>query len=182
MPARIAIIYATTEGQTRKIARFAADRLADAGHAVELLRAGDAAELDLRRFDGAILAGSVHIGQFQTALKRFAYAHADMLNRRPSLFLPVSLAAAGDAADRAGLDTIVEAFARDTGWTPGRVQPIAGAFRFGEYGILQSWAMRWIARQKGQAAPARGEDREYTDWPALAAALDDWAGSLRQAT
>jgi hypothetical protein len=41
--------------------------------------------------------------------------------------------------------------------------------------------MRWIARQKGEEAPARGEDREYTDWDRLAAVLDDWAAGLRKA-
>ena len=58
------IAYATTDGQTRKIARFAADRLASLGHAVELLNVEDAEGLDLARFDGAILAGSLHAGGY----------------------------------------------------------------------------------------------------------------------
>ena len=41
------IAYATTDGQTRKIARFAADRLAVQGHSVELLNVEDAEGLDL---------------------------------------------------------------------------------------------------------------------------------------
>ncbi|MCX7645630.1 MAG: protoporphyrinogen oxidase [Rhodobacteraceae bacterium] len=183
MPARIAIVYATTEGQTRKVARFAADRLVQAGHAVELLRAEDAEGLDLGRFDAAILAGSVHVGAFQGALKGFAYAQAEALARLPTLFLPVSLAVAGDDPDdREGIEEVVEGFVRDTGWRPGRIEHVAGAFRFGEYGVLKSWAMRWIARQKGEAAPARGEDREYTDWERLGSALDDWAAGLCKAT
>jgi menaquinone-dependent protoporphyrinogen oxidase len=182
MPAKIAVVYATTEGQTRKIARFAADRLAEAGHTVELMRAEDAEGLELDRFDAAILAGSVHMGQFQSALRGFAYAHAEALERLPTLFLPVSLAVAGDdPEERKGIEEVVETFARDTGWRPGRVEHVAGAFRFGEYDFLKSWAMRWIARQKGQNAPARGEDREYTDWERLGAALDDWAAGLRKA-
>lgn len=182
MPVKIAIVYATTEGQTRKVARFAADRLVQAGHAVELLRAEDAEGLDLARFDAAILAGSVHVGAFQGALKGFAYAQAEAPGRLPTLFLPVSLAVAGDdPGDRKGIEEVVEGFARDTGWRPGRVEHVAGAFRFGEYDFLKSWAMRWIARQKGQTAPARGEDREYTDWDRLGAALDDWAAGLRKA-
>ncbi|MBA4323810.1 MAG: protoporphyrinogen oxidase, partial [Rhodobacter sp.] len=66
------IAYATTDGQTRKIARFAADRLAGQGHAVELLNVEDAEGLDLSRFDGAILAGSLHAGGYQKTLARFA--------------------------------------------------------------------------------------------------------------
>lgn len=175
---RIAIVYATTEGQTRKIARFAADRLADAGHTVELLNAADAADLDLARFDRAVLAGSLHVGAFQAALADFARRNVRGLSRMPTLFLGVSLAAAGDDPDDwKGLETCVAKFAADTGWTPGRVEHVAGAFRFGEYDFFRTWAMRWIARSKGEAVPAAGQDREYTDWPKLGAVLDDWAAA-----
>ena len=60
---RILICYATTEGQTRKICRFVADHLMDKGHSVELLSADDgldeASELDLNRFDAAVLQRNV---------------------------------------------------------------------------------------------------------------------------
>ena len=54
---KILIAYATTDGQTRKIARFASDHLTDAGHATELLNVEDAEGLDLAWFDRAVLAG-----------------------------------------------------------------------------------------------------------------------------
>ncbi len=179
---KILIAYATTEGQTRKVARFAADRLADAGHAVELLRAADGADLDPAGFDGAVLAGSVHVGRFQPDLVEFARRHDEALAARPTLFLAVSLAAAGDDADdREGLADCIDRFVTDIGWVPGRVEHVAGAFRFGGYDFFKSWAMRWIARQKGEAAPAAGTDKEYTDWNALGAAVDGWAAGLAKA-
>lgn len=179
---KILIAYATTEGQTRKIARFAADRLADAGHAVELLPAAEAGGLDPGRFDAAILAGSIHAGRFQHALVELVQAHLSGLAAVPTLFLSVSLSAAGDdAEDRKGIDDCVRRFTAETGWAPGRVAHVAGAFRFGEYDFFRSWAMRWIARQKGEAAPAAGTDKEYTDWAALGALVDGWVAGLGKA-
>jgi menaquinone-dependent protoporphyrinogen oxidase len=179
---KILIVYATTDGQTRKIARYAADRLADSGAAVELLAAEDAGGIDLGRFDGAILAGSLHIGGFQKALAAFARENAAALAGLPSLFLPVSLSAAGeDPSDWEGLRACVDRFRSETGWTPGRTEHVAGAFRFAGYDFFRAWAMRWIARQKGEAEAAVGEDKEYTDWPALGAALDDWRGAIGNA-
>ena len=173
---KILIAYATTEGQTRKIARFAADRLTDAGHSVELMRAEDAEGLELGRFDRAILAGSLHVGAFQKSLAAFAKANAAALAGVPTLFLGVSLAAAGDDPDDwKGLADCVAKFTAETGWTPARVEHVAGAFRFGEYDFFRAWAMRWIARSKGEAEPAAGQDREYTDWAKLGAVLDGWA-------
>jgi len=171
---KTAIIYATTEGQTRKIARFCADRLTDAGDSVELIRAEDAGDIDLSRFDGAILAASVHIMRYQKDLIEFAKAQAGALSGMRTLFLSVSLSAAGDdEEDWAGLRKCVDTFAAETGWTPGQVEHVAGAFKFSEYDFFRSWAMRWIAGQRGQKV-GPDEDREYTDWDALGATLDAW--------
>ena len=172
---RILVGYATTEGQTRKIARFVADHLAGGGHAVELLPLSDAEGLQLGRFDRAVLAGSVHGGQYQSDLIDFARDAASGLAAMPTLFLSVSLSAAGeDPEDWEGLRACVDRFTRETGWTPDRIAHVAGAFRFTEYDFFRAWAMRWIAREKGEDVDTSG-DTEYTDWAALAAVLDDWS-------
>ena len=175
------IAYATTDGQTRKIARFAADRLAAKGHSVELVNVEDAEGLDLSRFAAAILAGSLHAGGYQKSLARFVLTEACHLSLIPTLFLAVSLSAAGtDPDDWAGLRTCLAAFEAETGWTPGRVEHVAGAFRFSEYDFFRAWAMRRIADQKGEAVEP-GTDKEYTDWSALGATLDQWVAGLAKA-
>lgn len=175
---RILIGYATTEDQTRKIARFAADRLAEAGHAVELLSLEDADGLDPARFDAVILGASVHAGGYQRTLKRFAADHAPALHAMPVLFLSVSLTAAGEVAeDWEGLNRVLGDLTEATGWTPGRVAHVAGAYRFSEYSLLESWVMRWIVRQRDPGINGK-RDKEYTDWAALGALLDDWTAGL----
>lgn len=178
------VAYATTDGQTRKIARFAADRLVTNGHSVELLDVKDAEGLDLARFDAVILAGSLHAGGYQKTLARFASEKHAELATLPTLFLAVSLSAAGqDPDDWAGLRKCLAAFETETGWTPGRVEHVAGAFRFTEYDFFRAWAMRRIADQKGETVEP-GRDKEYTDWAALGATLDGWVAGLtpRQVT
>ena len=173
----ILIAYATTDGQTRKIARFCADRLA-AQHSVELLNLEDSEGLDLARFTGVILAGSLHMHNFQKSLRTFAKTHAAALQAKPSLFLAVSLAAAGeDADDLQGLRECHAAFQAETGWVPGQVLDVAGAFRFTEYDFFRAWVMKRIAAQKGEQVDVHA-DREYTDWTALGAAVDGWVAGF----
>lgn len=173
------IAYATTDGQTRKVARFAADHLAKTGHSVELLNVEDTQGLDLARFDGAVLAGSLHAGGYQKSLTRFIKDEHAVLASLPTLFLAVSLSAAGnDAEDWAGLRRCLADFEAETGWTPGRVEHVAGAFRFSEYDFFRAWAMRRIADQKGETVEA-GKDKEYTDWAALILALDAWVTGVK---
>jgi menaquinone-dependent protoporphyrinogen oxidase len=176
----VLIAYATTDGQTRKIARFAADRLAGQGHSVELLNVEDAGGLELSRFDGAVLAGSLHVGGYQKALRAFVTAAREGLAAMPTLFLPVSLSAAGtDPEDWAGLKECLVDFQDETGWAPGRTEHVAGAFKFSEYDFFRAWAMRRIADAKGEKVEA-GKDREYTDWAALGLVLDGWVAGIKQ--
>jgi menaquinone-dependent protoporphyrinogen oxidase len=175
---KILIVYATTEGQTRKVAHYLFDRLAGAGHSAALLSAAEAEGADPGRFDAVVVAGSLHGGRYQAALVDWTKGAAAALAARPTLFLSVSLSAAGrDEDDWEGLRACVARFTRETGWTPARVEHVAGAFRFSEYDFFKSWAMRWIAAERDDGVKA-GEDREYTDWEALAALLGDWTAGL----
>lgn len=172
---KVLILYATTEGQTGKVARFAMDRLVEAGHSVAVISAGEAGGMTPETFDAAILAGSVHAGRYQKELVGYAREHAAALSGVRTLFLSVSLAAAGDdAEDWKQLEQIVARFMADTDWRPDRVEHVAGAFRFTEYDFFKYWAMRWIESNKDRSGTP-GQDREYTDWEALACALEDWA-------
>ena len=170
----ILIAYASTEGQTRKIARYAADYLIGQGHSVELAGAEDAKDAELARFDAVLLAGSVHAGKYQKSLTALAKSKAAALKQVRSAFMSVSLAASGtDVDDWAGLSECVNRFAEKTGWTPPTVMHVAGAFRFSEYDFFKSWAMRWIAAQKDQEVDPH-KDKEFTDWAALKKTLDEW--------
>lgn len=174
----ILICYTSTEGQTRRICRFCADQLFALGHSVEMLIAGDADPMELAGFDAAILAGSVHVGKLQAELGTFVRTHATKLNAMPTMFLVVSLAAAGkDEEERADLVRIADEFCEDTGWKPGATHHVAGAFRFTQYDFFKSWAMRWIAAQYGETVDPK-VDREFTDWAALAGIMKSWPALL----
>jgi len=168
------VAYATSEGQTRKIARRVADRIADNGQTVEMLGLSDADDIDLQRFDRVILAASVHGGQYQRALTDFASKNAALLRGKPTLFLSVSLSASGhDADDWLGLDRISQDFEQATGWKPGRIEQIAGAYRPSEYDIFRRFIMRRIIATKDPEADLAA-DKEYTDWQALDQVVSDW--------
>ncbi|WP_210527053.1 flavodoxin domain-containing protein [Rubellimicrobium arenae] len=172
----VLILYATTEGQTRKIARRAATHLIAEGHSVELLPVGEAGDLSLDGFEKVLLLASVHAGHYQPAFIAYAKAHRDQLARRSTAFLSVSLSAASaEPEDREGLDDVIRRMITETGWAPERIEHVAGAFRWSEYDLLRNWAMRWIASQRDPSVRA-GQDKEYTDWAALDRFLDAWVG------
>ena len=165
---KILVLYATTEGQTRKIAEFVATQLK--GDEVVLIDAADTrAKPGPEGFDAVFLAASLHAGQYQHSIKIYARDHHAKLNQMPSLFISVSLAAAGDdPEDLKGIADCAERFKADTGWSGAQVRHVAGAFRFTKYDFFKGWVMRMIAKSKGvKVAPH--EDLELTNWKSLEA-------------
>jgi menaquinone-dependent protoporphyrinogen oxidase len=175
---KLLLLYASTQGQTRKIMRHIADRLEGEGNVVLLVEAGSDPEPDVAGVDACILAASLHAGRYQTALVATAKQHAQALSARPRMFLSVSLTAAGnDPEDWAELDRLAQRFLAETGWVGPRVAHVAGALRFSEYGFFEYWAMLWISRRKNREVSGK-EDVEFTDWGALDALLDEWSAAV----
>ena len=177
----ILLVYGTTEGQTRKIAAFIADRLAAGGHRVQRADATElAAPLDVGAFDAILIAASLHIGQYQSSVVHFVTEHRAALNAHPNAFISVSLSAASDdSEDVEGLKACVEAFIAQTGWTPRRIHHVAGAFRYTAYDFFKRWAMKYIAYRKG-APSGTHRDYELTDWEDLRRFVDSFAESASQ--
>jgi menaquinone-dependent protoporphyrinogen oxidase len=178
-PTSVLALYGTTEGQTRKVVRFLADRLAARCCAATLVDASEApADLDPGAFDAAMIAASLHLGRYQAAVEHFVRRHHAVLAAMPNVFVSVSLSAASDDADDLdGLARCAAEFADRTLWQPQETRHVAGAFRFTQYGFLKRWAMKYIAHRKGQPTDA-SRDYELTDWTALAAFADRFADRL----
>lgn len=175
----VLVIYATTEGQTRKVAHFVAETIEKAGHSVTLVDAADVTEkFELPSADLVIVAASLHLGCYQAAIIHLIKQHRAALAAVPTAFLSVSLAAAGDDDDLKGLADCVEKFERETEWKPGTVEHVAGAFRFTQYDFFKRWALKFIALRRGEPSDT-SQDYEYTDWEKLAEFVDRF---MRRAT
>ena len=182
----IVILYATREGQTRRIAEHVAATLRTRGFIVDVLDVGRdvSSEFDPSRYAAAVVAASVHIGKHEREMVEFVKAHRAALERVPTSFLSVSLSEAGaeDASATverreraaANVKTMVEGFLRKTGWSPTRVHPVAGALLYRQYGTIVRLVMRFIASWAG-ATTDTSRDHEYTDWEALDRFADELA-------
>ena len=170
---KILVLYGTTDGQTRKICEFIAERLRAKGDAVTLVDAtASSARTDPRDFQGAILAASIHVGQYQKAVVEFARAHQAQLMHMPSAFVSVSLSIVdSDSEERKSLATITENFKGYTGWTNADIHHVAGAIRVSEYDFFKRWLLRLLAWEKKLKLEA-DKDLELTDWKALAVMVD----------
>ena len=166
----IPVFYATTHGQTRRIAEAIADVLRKDGHASVALDVTSEAgrHFDWRRASGAVLTASLHAGRHQSSAANLAREHVAHLNGMPSWFVSVSLSAASThAEERAAAERLARAFVEGVGWTPSRVSCVAGRLAYTEYSFFTRWFMRRIARKEGGPTDT-SRDHELTDWNGLA--------------
>ncbi len=176
----ILILYATTEGQTARIAERIAQTLRSEGHRAETYPAHEGwARLEPQKYDGAIVGASIHYGRHPGYIRSLVRDNLDALRARPSAFFSVSLSAGGPGAKPYAARRYLEVFLRQTGWRPPQTAAFAGAIRYSKYGAFKRLLMVLFAGLAG-ADTDTSRDYEYTDWDAVDRFAETFAHRLRQ--
>lgn len=169
---RVYIPYGTTEGQTAKIAEYIADVIRHHGHEAEPVQIGHARHGITGDYDGVIVGAAIHMGKHDKHIVEFARENRDVLERLPSAFFSVSLAAHGDAQEAEGY---VRRFEQETGWRPSRTARFAGALAYTQYGFLKRHVMKKIAGDKpGNLGTDTSRDYVYTEWDGVRSFTEDF--------
>jgi menaquinone-dependent protoporphyrinogen oxidase len=173
---RIFIPYGTTEGQTAKIAAFIADVIRAHGFDVDAVEIKESRGTVPAGCDGVIVGASIHMGKHEKHVVKFVQENRDALERLPSAFFSVSLAAHGDTEEAQGY---VEQFEQETGWRPARVALFAGALLYTHYGFVKRHMMKKIARDKpGSLGTDTSRDYVYTEWDGVRRYAEDFLTDL----
>lgn len=179
----IPVFYATTEGQTRRIAEHLAEEIRKRGldsRAVAII-SEESSHIDWARVRGAALGASLHLQKHQAEAVAFARVHHTALSMRPSLFFSVSLSAGSRRPDTvAAARQIADRFVADTGWQPSRIACVAGRLAYRQYNWLLRMVMRRIAIKEGGSNDT-SRDHDYTDWTQVARLADELVTNVRRA-
>lgn len=171
----ILVAYGTTEGHTRKIAEFVAERLRIRGHRVDLVdTATPAAQQVQPVYQAAFLGGSVHNHRHQSSLLHFVKANLSWLGVIPGAFFSVSLAMARpDEQDHIEAARAVTSFFDETRWHPLVYRLVAGALKYAEHDFFKRRLHRALfAGLPGSADLS--QDHEYTDWVDVEKFVDEF--------
>ena len=173
---KILIAYGTTEGHTARIADYIADVIRGQGHeadAMDLKRSPDAL---VDTYDAAIVGGSIHMGKHDERVRDFVRRNRAALERLPSAFFSVSLAAHGDIENARAY---VENFEQVTGWRPAHVGFFGGALLYRQYGFLKRLMMKRIVHSKpGNLSLDTSRDHDYTEWQEVKGFAEDFLQRL----
>jgi len=184
----VLVLYATREGQTRRIAEHIFSSLTAHGVEGSLV---DAARIpsgfSLDKYSGVLVSASVHGGKHESEVRQFVKFHRAELENMPTAFLSVSLSEAGAedttatpehrAQAAADAERMIDGFLAETGWHPGRIKAVAGALAFTKYNFLLRFVMKRIA-QKAGGSTATSKDHQYTNWSDLDHFIDEFVSAI----
>jgi menaquinone-dependent protoporphyrinogen oxidase len=169
----IVVVYGTTEGHTRRVARRAAERLRSHGWDVSLHDAtGLDRPLEPQGVAAVMVLASVHHGRHQSSVIHFIHANVRLLESVPSAFVSVSLTAAlPEESYQDEASAYVEQLLDATNWRPSHTLRLAGALKYARYDFFKRLLLGLLERSLGPGV-VRGEDAEFTDWGALDVFVD----------
>jgi menaquinone-dependent protoporphyrinogen oxidase len=123
-------------------------------------------------YDGVIVGSSIHMGKHDKHAIAFVRSNRETLEKLPSAFFSVSLAAHGDETDA---ERYVQEFETQTGWRPGQVALFGGALLYTHYGFLKRHLMKKIASGKpGNLGTDTSRDYVYTEWDGVRRFTEDF--------
>ena len=172
---RILVSYGTTEGLTAKISEYVADVIRSHGHEAEAvnIKGREAPRPDA--YDAVIVGASIHMGKHEAYVLDFVREYRDALERLPSAFFSVSMAA-HDNPEKA--EVYIDEFVRETGWRPARVGLFGGALLYTQYGFIKRHLMKKIARDKGNPDTDTSRDFVYTEWDGVKHFVEEFLETL----
>lgn len=174
---QILIVFATTDGQTRKIAERLQTMLAKHGVESTLSDIADAPEFNLAGFDGLIAGASVRYGRHDPRMSRFLDANRSKIERMPNAFFSVNLIARKPEKRNLAGNKYLRKFLDQLSFKPGHVEIIAGKLDYPRYRFMDRIMIRMIMKMTD--GPTDGKSViEYTDWAQVDRLAERMANAL----
>jgi menaquinone-dependent protoporphyrinogen oxidase len=177
--AELLIIYASTDGQTARIARYLQETARGCGVSARVDAIGEVDPRTLADCDRVIVAAPVRFGSYPRKIVQLIKSQL-VRSAKPCAFVSVSGSSSSpEGAKEAQL--YVESLLKKTGWKPAEICLIAGAIKFTRYNPLLRYVMKRIAGKNGLALDT-SRDYEYTDWKQLDSFVRAFVSDRRAAT
>jgi menaquinone-dependent protoporphyrinogen oxidase len=172
---RVLIPYGTTEGLTARISEYVADVVRGHGHEAAAVDITGSRATNPDGYDAVIVGASIHMGKHEHYVLDFVRENREALERLPSAFFSVSMAARDNPEEAEGY---IEEFVRQTGWRPARVGLFGGALLYTHYGFIKRHLMKKIARDKGNPDTDTSRDYVYTEWDGVKYIVEEFLKTL----
>jgi menaquinone-dependent protoporphyrinogen oxidase len=159
---KILIIYATTDGHTRKICERLRQVIEPQGSQVQLVQIGEALP-DLNQFDKIVIGASIRYGKHDKLIYDFIARNRQLLESKPNAFFSVNVVARKPEKSQPDTNPYLKKFLTQIAWQPKHLAVFGGNLDYPNCRYIDRQMIRLIMwMTKGPTAPDTVVD--YTDW------------------
>ena len=138
-----AIIYSSTDGQTKKICEIIKKNLSNnAEH--KLISINNVSEVDLENYDIIIIGASIRYGKHSSKTLYFVKKNLNFLKTKNNVFFSVNVVARKKGKDTPDTNPYVQKFLKKTKWKPDMLGVFAGKVDYPKYNFLNKQIIRFI--------------------------------------
>jgi len=159
---KIAIIYSTTDGQTKKIC----DRILDFSKTksgITLCAIENASQIDLSLHSKIIIGASIRYGKHNPLVYEFIKLNRKELEKKFTAFFTVNVVARKKEKNLPKTNPYMKKFLELSGWQPNKLAVFAGRIDYPSYRFFDRLIIRFIMLiTKGPTDTT--QTYEFTDW------------------
>ncbi len=159
---KILIVYATTDGHTRKICERLQQVIEQQGSQVQLLQIDEPCP-DLKQYDKIVIGASIRYGKHSKLIYTFIKENQKLLESKPNAFFSVNVVARKPEKNQPDTNPYLKKFLTQIAWQPKQLAVFGGNLDYPGCRYLDRQMIRLIMwMTKGPTAPDTVVD--YTDW------------------
>ena len=159
---RIALLYSSVDGQTKKICSRLETVLRSRQLQPEVFSIAEF-EKSVSEFDMIILGASVRYGKHHKLVQEFVENNRKDLGQVYTVFFSVNLVARKEDKNTPDANPYLQKFLKETGWNPDFLGVFAGQLDYSKYGFWDKLMIKLI--MKLTHGPTKTETAiEYTQW------------------
>ncbi|GAA4652337.1 menaquinone-dependent protoporphyrinogen IX dehydrogenase [Kistimonas scapharcae] len=175
------LLYASHDGQTKKIAQAIAAELSQQGLIVQCQSINENAVVNLNHYNSVLIGSPIRYGHHLPEVFDFIRQHESFLNTHTSGFFSVNLTARKPEKNRPETNPYLQKFLSKITWKPGFTGVMAGSLLYSRYRWFDRVMIQLIMKMTGGNTDA-SKDIEYTDWTAVRQFAQDYAQYLISST
>ena len=157
-----AIIYSSTDGQTKKICEVIKEYLLNKEEN-KLIPIDNISNVNLENFDNIIIGASIRYGKHNPKILKFVKKNFQLLKTKKNAFFSVNVVARKDGKDTPDTNPYIQKFLKKTKWKPDKLGVFAGKVDYPRYNFFNKQIIRFIMFiTKGPTDTKK--TYEFTNW------------------
>ena len=138
-----AIIYSTTDGQTKKICEVIKENLLNKNEH-KIVSIENISDFKLESYDSIIIGASIRYGKHNSKITNFVKKNLNLLQNKKNAFFSVNVVARKKGKDTPETNPYVQKFLNKTKWKPTKLSVFAGKVDYPRYNFLNKQVIRFI--------------------------------------